>query len=405
MKNQMRVFFDAISENESFARLIAAGFFSQCNPTIAQITDVKTAVSEAVTNAIIHGYEGKGGTVELYCAYDENKFYIEIADHGIGISNVSQAMEPLYTSKPELERSGMGFTIMESFMDEVEIDSVYGLGTKIVMRKKIKQHVVDVQNEEFASIGGVSWLAEISLYDNQVSNIIAAQNGEESAMENLISINNGLIWSIVKRFCGRGFDVDDLYQIAVIGFMRAIKKFDTSFDVKLSTYAVPYILGEIKRYIQAEGPLKVSRTIKELLVKIVEIQKEYLKVGKEPTIEELAKELGTDKEEIVIALESRNNVNSIYEGSKDDDGLTLIERISTGQDEQDLITNKIAIKELIDGLKEREKQVVLLRYFRGKTQTEVAVQMNISQVQVSRIERRVLERMRKKLTDNNAVIA
>lgn len=248
-------------------------------------------------------------------------------------------------------------------------------------------------------------MAEISLYDNQVSNIIAAQNGEESAMENLISINNGLIWSIVKRFCGRGFDVDDLYQIAVIGFMRAIKKFDTSFDVKLSTYAVPYILGEIKRYIQAEGPLKVSRTIKELLVKIVEIQKEYLKVGKEPTIEELAKELGTDKEEIVIALESRNNVNSIYEGSKDDDGLTLIERISTGQDEQDLITNKIAIKELIDGLKEREKQVVLLRYFRGKTQTEVAVQMNISQVQVSRIERRVLERMRKKLTDNNAVIA
>ena len=137
MKNQMRVFFAAFSENESFARLSAAGFFSQCNPTIAQITDVKTAVSEAVTNAIIHGYEGKGGTVELYCAYDENKFYIEIADHGIGISNVSQAMEPLYTSKPELERSGMGFTIMETFMDMIRVESSPQNGTRVYMEKQI----------------------------------------------------------------------------------------------------------------------------------------------------------------------------------------------------------------------------------------------------------------------------
>lgn len=137
MKNQMRIFFDAISENESFARLVAAGFFSQCNPTIAQITDVKTAVSEAVTNAIIHGYEGKGGTVELYCAYDENQFYIEIADHGIGIPNVAQAMEPLYTSKPELERSGMGFTIMETFMDTIHVESSPQNGTRIYMKKQI----------------------------------------------------------------------------------------------------------------------------------------------------------------------------------------------------------------------------------------------------------------------------
>lgn len=105
MKNQMRIFFDAVSENEAFARLVAAGFFAQLNPTLAEITDVKTAVSEAVTNAIIHGYEGKGGTVELFCAYDENRLQIEVADRGIGITNITQAMEPLYTSKPELERS------------------------------------------------------------------------------------------------------------------------------------------------------------------------------------------------------------------------------------------------------------------------------------------------------------
>lgn len=249
-------------------------------------------------------------------------------------------------------------------------------------------------------------MADIGLYDNQVSNIRAAQSGEESAMEDLINTNNGLIWSIVNRFSGRGYDIDDLYQVAVVGFIRAIKKFDTSFDVRLSTYAVPYILGEIKRYIQAEGPMKISRTIKELFFKIVDLQKEYQKAGKEPpTIEELAKELDTDKEEIIIALESKNNVNSIYESSKDDEGLTLADKISTGRDEQDLITNKIALTEVIEGLQDREKQVLLLRYFRGKTQKEVATLLNVSQVQVSRIERQVLAQMRRKLNDSDVVIA
>lgn len=137
MKNQMRIFFDAISENESFARLIAAGFFAQLNPTVAQLTDVKTAVSEAVTNAIIHGYEGKGGTVELYCAYDAEKLYIEVTDQGVGIGNIPQALEPLYTSKPELERSGMGFTIMETFMDSMQVNSQPGQGTRVYMEKSL----------------------------------------------------------------------------------------------------------------------------------------------------------------------------------------------------------------------------------------------------------------------------
>ena len=137
MRNQMRIFFDAVSENEAFARLVAAGFFAQLNPTIAEITDVKTAVSEAVTNAIIHGYEGKGGTVELFCAYDENRLQIEVADRGIGITNIAQAMEPLYTSKPELERSGMGFSFMEAFMDNVHVISEPGEGTRVIMKKSI----------------------------------------------------------------------------------------------------------------------------------------------------------------------------------------------------------------------------------------------------------------------------
>lgn len=243
-------------------------------------------------------------------------------------------------------------------------------------------------------------MLENSLYENKVEDIIQAQEGDKSAMEKLIQDNNGLIWSIVKRFKDRGYEVDDLYQIAVIGFIRAIKRFDTSFDVKLSTYAVPYILGEVRRYIQTEGPIKISRSIKELLYKISEVQKEYLKRGKEATIEEIAKEVGVEKEEIVVALESRTPVNSIYENETgDEEGATILDKLSTGVDEQSLITNKIAVLDLVKNLEGREKQVILLRYYRGKTQTEIASIMNINQVQVSRIERKVLDYMKRKLTE------
>lgn len=249
-------------------------------------------------------------------------------------------------------------------------------------------------------------MLENSLYDNQVNDIVDAQNGNKNAMEKLININNGLIWNIVKRFKDRGYEIDDLYQIAVIGFIKAIQKFDVSFDVRLSTYAVPYILGEVRRYTQTEGPIKISRTIKELLYKISEIQKEYLKKGKEASIEEIAKEVGVSKDEVIVALESKLPVNSIYENdSNDDDGISLIDRISSGIDEQNLITNKITIIELIKNLEEREKQVILLRYFRNKTQMEVAKIMGVNQVQISRIERKVLGNMKKKLIDKDVIIA
>lgn len=136
-ENEARVFFSAKSENESFARLFTAGFLAQLDPTISEITDVKTAVSEAVTNAIIHGYEMQEGIVELFCAYKEQIIYIEVADQGKGISDIAQAREPLYTSKPEMERSGMGFTIMETFMENVRIESEIGKGTRVFMEKNL----------------------------------------------------------------------------------------------------------------------------------------------------------------------------------------------------------------------------------------------------------------------------
>lgn len=136
-ENEARVFFASKSENERFARLFVSGFLTPLDPTVSEITEIKTAVSEAVTNAIIHGYEEKRGSIELFCAYVKNKVYIEIADKGSGIENITLAREPLYTSKPEMERSGMGFTIMETFMDHIHIQSEEGNGTRIFMEKTL----------------------------------------------------------------------------------------------------------------------------------------------------------------------------------------------------------------------------------------------------------------------------
>ena len=136
-ENEARVFFASKSENERFARLFVSGFLTPLDPTVSEITEIKTAVSEAVTNAIIHGYEEKRGKVELFCAYVKNKVYIEISDKGSGIENITLAREPLYTSKPEMERSGMGFTIMETFMDHIHIQSEEGNGTRIFMEKTL----------------------------------------------------------------------------------------------------------------------------------------------------------------------------------------------------------------------------------------------------------------------------
>ena len=241
------------------------------------------------------------------------------------------------------------------------------------------------------------------MYENDMKIIERAQNGSKEDMTKLIEDNSRLVWSIVRRFNGRGYDIEDLYQIGSIGLIKAIQRFDTSFEVRLSTYAVPYILGEIKRFIRDDGPRKISRSIKELNIKIIELQKEYLnKYGKEITLEQLAKELKTSKEDIAMALDSARPVNSIedsqYRDNKTDKTISLIDQLSSGKDEENEITNRIAIKKLISELKDNEKEVILLRYYKGKTQMQVAKILGITQVQVSRIERKVLDNMKRKLT-------
>lgn len=240
------------------------------------------------------------------------------------------------------------------------------------------------------------------MYENNINSIKRAQEGDKFEMDRLIRENNGLIWSIVKRFMNRGYEVEDLYQIGCIGFIKSIKRFDTNFEVKLSTYSVPYILGEIKRFIRDDGPIKVSRSIKELNTKINELKRHYLLNGKEITLEQICKELKIQKEDAIIAMESTNAVESMDAATnaenKDGKQMTVFDKISTGKNEEEMITNRMVINQLINELQDRDKEIILLRFFKEKTQTEVAKILGISQVQVSRIERKVLNEMKSKLT-------
>ena len=240
------------------------------------------------------------------------------------------------------------------------------------------------------------------MYENNINSIKRAQEGDKFEMDRLIRENNGLIWSIVKRFMNRGYEVEDLYQIGCIGFIKSIKRFDTNFEVKLSTYSVPYILGEIKRFIRDDGPIKVSRSIKELNTKINELKRQYLLNGKEITLEQICKELKIQKEDAIIAMESTNAVESMDAAAnaenKDGKQMTVFDKISTGKNEEEMITNRMVVNQLINELQDRDKEIILLRFFKEKTQTEVAKILGISQVQVSRIERKVLNEMKSKLT-------
>ena len=218
-------------------------------------------------------------------------------------------------------------------------------------------------------------------------------------MGRLVENNKGLIWNIVKRFTGRGYETEDLYQIGCMGFIKAMKRFDTSFEVQVSTYAVPYILGEIKRYIRDDGMIKVSRRSKELAIKILELQKEHLaKTGEEISILEISKTLKMPKEEITYAMDSLKPVSSIYEEGSSDDSRSIIDKIPCTKDESNNIVDKIALKQLIENLDDRERQIILLRFYKDKTQSEVAKVLGITQVQVSRIEKKILNSMKLKLT-------
>ena len=224
--------------------------------------------------------------------------------------------------------------------------------------------------------------------------ILEVQAGNREVLNDLIKQNNGLIWSIVKRFEGRGYELEDLYQIGTIGLIKAIKNFNPEYNVKLSTYAVTYIIGEIKKFIRDDGIIKVSRSIKELCMRVKDIENKAIKEGKNITIDEIAKELKVDKEEIVLAIDSTKQVDSIYEEKANDNKLAIIDKVSSNKDETETTLNRIFIKDLLNKMDSRDRQIIILRYFKGQTQSQVAKMLNISQVQVSRIEKKILNKMK-----------
>jgi len=222
--------------------------------------------------------------------------------------------------------------------------------------------------------------------------IIEAQNGNTDAKQLLLESNYPLIKSIVKRFLRKGLEYDDLYQLGSVGFLKAITNFDTSFNVKFSTYAVPMIAGEIKRFLRDDGEIKISRSIKQLSVKINKYLEQEEKLGNpSPTTKELAEKFMVEEQDVVLAVDSNYCLISLYEKTidKEDNSPNLIDKIAMVEDEDKNI-EKIMLKKLIAELPQREKKVLLLRYYRGKTQTEIAKMLGISQVQVSRIETKTL---------------
>lgn len=219
-------------------------------------------------------------------------------------------------------------------------------------------------------------------------------------MTNLINDNQGLIWNIVRRFIGRNHEIEDLYQIGCMGFIKAVKRFDTEFDVQFSTYAVPYILGEIKKFIRDDGMIKVSRSVKELGIRVKQLQEEYIKKNHEEiSIAQIAEKLNIEREEIIFAIEAQRPVESIYQEDNNDDNdkRELISKIHIDTNQESKIINSMALNQVINNLDTREKQIVILRFYKDKTQTEVGKMLGISQVQVSRMEKSVLEKMKQGL--------
>ena len=225
-----------------------------------------------------------------------------------------------------------------------------------------------------------------------------AQNGNKEAMAVIIKENSPLIWSIVRKFSHRGYDGEDLFQIGAMGLMKCVERFDTSFGVKFSTYAVPMIMGEIKRFLRDDGMIKVSRSLKETAVKAKTIeQAEFEKTGIIPDVQKVAEIIDTDVQEVIMALESCKDVESIYKtvNVKDSEKeMYLIDRINTEKNKYCADDEILILREAVKNQEEKERKIIFLRYFQDKTQMETAKELGISQVQVSRAEKKILGKIR-----------
>ena len=240
---------------------------------------------------------------------------------------------------------------------------------------------------------------------NELKLFELARNGDKAAKEKIVSDNEGLVWSIARRFMGRGYDLEEIFQIGCIGLLKAIDRFDAEYQVQFSTYAVPLISGEIKRFLRDNGMIKVSRILKQNGYRISKAREELnSRLCREATIEEIAHMTGLSIEEIVMATEANREIESIYQTVYDSEGSEMylvdkyVDEDKNGM-ESDTVMNRMLVAQALESLEDREKLLIEMRYFQDKTQTQVAKEMGISQVQVSRMEKKLLTNMRK-IIDN-----
>jgi RNA polymerase sporulation-specific sigma factor len=224
-----------------------------------------------------------------------------------------------------------------------------------------------------------------------------ARAGDKAAREKLINCNLKLVFNLVRRFQNRGYELEDLFQIGCIGLMKAIDKFDLSYDVKFSTYAVPMIVGEIRRFLRDDNPVKVSRSVKETAYRIQQARERLTgRLGREPSVGEVAAELGISREDVVMAMEAAQAPTSIYETLHQDDGdpIYLLDQLRDGDEGELPWLDHITVKELLMSLPERDRKIIIWRFFEDKTQADVARRLGLSQVQVSRLERQALKKLK-----------
>lgn len=227
-----------------------------------------------------------------------------------------------------------------------------------------------------------------------------AHQGDKVARDKVYEENIGLIYSVVKRFAGRGVEAEDLFQIGSIGLLKAVDKFDTSFEVKFSTYAVPMIIGEIRRYLRDTGIIKVSRSLKESQYRVFKIREDLeKKLGREPSVTELTEAAEISLEELNMVLEAGAEVESLHKTIYQGEGteLSLLDKIPEKENRQEKLLDKVLLEELLGRLEAEERKLIYMRYFQDMTQTEIARQLHISQVQVSRMEKRILKKLKKLL--------
>ena len=227
-----------------------------------------------------------------------------------------------------------------------------------------------------------------------------AQEGDKDAREKVVAGNVGLVWSVVRHFANRGYELEDLYQIGCIGLIKAIDKFNLEFDVKFSTYAVPMITGEIKRFLRDDGMIKVSRSLKELGIRVSSVREQMTwELGREPGLDELANRVGASREEVAASIEASTEVESIDKnvGNGEDQNLRLLDKLPDQREEQEQLLNRMVLGQILNLLEEKDREIIVRRYFENQTQSQIAADLHISQVQVSRLEKKILRKMREYL--------